>query len=420
MFYSLRKSWVIFLFISFLINISCKKEQAPLPEIGDLFSALDTTIQEKYGFTDSPGFSMKDIYARSLQAIGKNANPDEAGRQLLIEALSGIPEEERREKIDLALRAYVKALPMGYNDIVSPESIKLSQNPRHTAGAGIIIRKDGPGRFYIVDVLEDSPAGREKVKEGVYIKSIDGQDVSQIDDLEMVVGIIKGLPDTEVIIETGIGSYKLIRGPVQLRNIANATWKLSEGRVAEYIMIRTTLPGTSRQLRGLLMGLEKRDAVILDLRKLHTGTHTESFAIADLFLPETILGYLISNHKVLEKFQSDADQLFTGPLIIITGKDSSPFAHILASVLAEKSGTVITVGSAPQNTTFISDAVQLPGGYEARYSTAAVANSDEHPMYETSLRIDVPVIKDILPDRMPGSAPSDEDPGQAAAAEAVP
>ncbi len=404
----LKSTALIAIIFSISCIISCDKAEPELPETKVIFKELDSIIDKEYGFTDNSAFSREKLYAASLDGAGVKTEKSTVTLDDISGAISTMNPEKKRNAIIQAVHAYMKSLPMGYNDSISPNSIALSKDPRHTAGTGIILRKDGTGKFYILDILEDSPASREKIEPGKYIKSIDGKDVSNIVDLEEIVGLIKGLPDTEVEIVTTGGKYTLIRGPVQFKNILHSTWKNKNGDEVEYIMVRTTLPGTSKQLRGLLMDINSRGGIILDMRKLHTGDPEESFHVADIFLSEEKMGSIRTKIDGTKVMTADPDQLYTGKIVIITGKDSSAFAHITA--LAMKSSEKVTIiGTPPENATFVSQSKTLPGGFEVRFATGSVYDSNDNPMYETSLTMDETISNEKLPSGVPSSAPEKDD-----------
>ncbi len=391
-----------------ILPVSCKKEAEPRLDAGAIFSKVDELVVANYFFTDSTDYSPKKLYGAAMESL--EASDPEPGRDLLIKKLQSYPPEEHNAKLYSALRAYVAALPEGYNEVIEASSLNSSNDPRKTAGTGMVLRKDGRGKFFLADVLESSPAGREHVIPGGYLKSVDGTPLDNIDDLETVVGMVKGQPDTELTVQVEDRQYKLIRGPAEMRDFLHATWKNSDGKSIEVIMLRAALNGTSNRLSDYILGLQGRSALVLDLRKLQSGSDRECFAIADSLMGESLLGTVIAKGKPEEKMKSDPDQAFTGKLYIITGRNSSALAQLIGKSLETREKTTF-VGNPPPRNLFLSSRYSLPGGAQLQLTNGHIFDRDGKPMESQELHIDE-VTSEFLPANPPLSDPDPADPAQ--------
>lgn len=398
-----------FLIALLIAPVSCnQKESIPDPMV--VFTETENAIQQYYYFKDLESFSLDALYLEALEAIGKPPEENRTPKESLIAAIKGAPEDQKKDTLHNALRAFMEALPKGKNDFVKAESLALASDPEKVAGTGLILRKEGPGKFFVIDRLEDSSSAREDIHTGVYLEAVDGEALSDIEDLEYVVGKIKGQENSEIEIQMGGKTFSLLRTKSNFRNILTSAWSGDGGKKVEYIVVRTTLKGSAAQLRQHLMGMGQRQAVILDMRRLYTGEYEEAFAVADLFTPVRKLGGVEIRGKENRTFEGDPDRIFTGPVYVITGKHSSPFAYILASVLS-KNENVTIAGNQPDTEAMISRQELITGGIQLRIISGAVLDETGSPLYKKNLKIDISV-EEYLSSSKPESAPDLKDPAQ--------
>ena len=396
--------------------LACGPRSLPPLDPARIFADLERELQSRYVFTLSSA-SLTNAY----EAAGKTLDiPGITSLEALDRALQARPREERREAIYTALRSFLQNLPEGENDFVKPESLVWSEDEDRDAGVGLVLLPQADGRFLVLDTLEGSASHRDGVPTGVHLTSVDGLPVRGL-DREEVIGRIKGPADTEVRLALESGQHRLVRGKVVFRNLLNATWKTEDGGEVEYIALRSTLPGsgnfagTAAQLKELLLPMQARKAVILDLRKLHLGDLPESFRVADLFVKDGSLGAIQSKARGLEPFPADTDQVYTGPVYVLIGTHASPQAQTVAMAM-KQSPTVQLVGKSMNGNAFLASSTEVAGGIVVRLTGGYVLDATGSALFRTGLSVDFPVA-DRLPQKPPLKKPDPEDPAQVKVAE---
>ena len=397
------------------LSLSCGKKNKEIdPAI--LFNETERAIANNYVFlNDNKEGLFSEMYSGTLKKM--EANPSETGRVGLVKFLNKYEDAEKRLKTYEALKLFLAALPQGNNIFIPPESLSWSRNPEREAGIGLVIRQEGPGKFMAIDTLEGSASNRESMEMGKYIIAVDDVNVSNM-DLEELVGRIKGPMDSSVKLTYKDRSYKLVRSRVTFQNILNSKWNLKGGKSAEYIVLRSSLPGTADQLASLSGSLESRDAIVLDVRKLQPGDFSESFKIADLFLGSGRMGSLKTKNEADINFDADPEIVFKKAIFLLVGSYQSPFADAIA--LALKSSKKVTIIGENLNgkESFRTKPVKTTSGIELRITTGYILSSDNVPLYKSGIRSDH-VVKDILPPHPPLLEADRDDPAQMKAAELI-
>ena len=386
---------------------ACSEQKLPPLVPAELFDNVEQTLASDYYYKEGEGWTLSALYARAQSAIGNSGGNN---REALTAYLAELPADQQRAQTYAALNAFLSGLPVGYNIFTPAESLQWSRDPKRTAGVGLVLRMDGPGRFLAMDTLEGSAAYRENMEPGRYLTEIDGASTKDM-DLEEVVGRIRGPADSAVTLKYDNGQvFQLQRGEVSFRNILNATWPLPGGGRAEYLMLRSTLADTVGQIRGLLARLGDREALILDLRRLHHGDYENCFGVASLFVRSGQLGGVRFRDREPVDFVADAEQIFSGPIYVVLGENASPFAETLAAALGV-APNVTLVGTAGKGRAFVSTVTPLSGGIELTLTGGLVLGPQGEPLYETGVAVDVPLTAP-LPRNPPLTTVDRDDPVQ--------
>ena len=401
--------------LTLTLAAGCKEKEKPL-QADKLFADTEKMIIQHYALRgtgeDGPAFTIPELYGQALARFDEGKKT--ADRQELIDLLNKKHPDDRNS-IYSALDAFLKALPVGYNNFARPESLKWLRDPDRSAGVGLVIRMTEPGRFLLLDSLEGSASHREKVPTGVYLDKVDGNAVGPM-DMDEIVGRIRGPADSEVKLDIQGKTYTLVRSEVRFQNYLNASWELPGGAKTEYIMLRSTLgggqgqPGTASQLMALVTSLGGRDSLILDLRKLHQGDFDEAFKIADLFVGGGRMGAIQMRGEPVRNFDADPDRVFSGRVFVIIGKNSSPFAETLAMAMSVSPETIL-VGPEISASGFVAKALPVEGGVELRLTGGFILNNQDKPLYQTGLHPSISTT-DYLPSHPPLAEVDPADPAQ--------
>ena len=177
----------------------------------------------------------------------------------------------------------------GHSQFLTPEMVKqehhLTRGELEGIGAELRMRNN---QVVIVAPLDDSPAQRAGLKPGDIILKVNGQDVTGL-PLEQVVTRILGPQGTLVKLtvlnpKTGVAKeIDLIRARVTIHSV---TWHRLPGTAAAHLRIAMFSKGVSKDLRKLLIDMEKEQmaGLILDLRNNPGGLLDEAVAAASEFL----------------------------------------------------------------------------------------------------------------------------------------
>ncbi len=402
----MKRSAIFALCAFSLVTAFCsRKGNLPALHPEKLFAETEAAIQTEYIFADDEKADMKNLYRAAILTLGPSTGGED--RKTLVEKINALPEEKRRTATYDALRAMLRALPGGDNEFARAEGLALLKDPERSAGIGLVIRADGPGRFYAVDAFEGSAAAKAGVKTGKYIKKIDGQDVSGM-DFDEVIGRIRGPAGEKVDIAFEDAQHSLKRGPVEMQNIQSATWNAKAGASVEVLILRALVSGTTERLKGFLSRMGTRQAVVLDLRKLHPGEIEEAFKIADLFVSQGRMGGVKLRRSPEQTFTADADSLYRGKVYVIVGQNSSPVARTLAMALAASPETRV-VGPELESRAFVTRSLPVEGGLELRLTTGYVVDARGEPFHKVGLKPAL-VVADFVPSSTLTTRPDQGDP----------
>lgn len=389
------------------------KEPAPPINAERLFTLTEKAVRDHYYFPEGQGWTMDALYAAAFTAA-RGSSSGASNRASMVAWLNSLPEEERRARTLTAVAAMIGALPRGYNAAIPPESLAWERDPNRKAGAGIVLHMVAPGRILAVDALEGSAAYRNSVAIGQFIKSVDGVSVAGM-DVQEVAGRIRGPAGESVKIEFEDGkSYDLERGEVTFRNILNSTWSLPDGGKVEYIMLRSTLGDTVGQVRGLLARIGKREAIVLDLRRMFNGDFEKCYGLANLFVNSGRLGGLQYRDQQEVEFVADVDRVFEGKVYVVLGDLASPFAETFAAALSGAPNVSIA-GASGRGQAFLSHVETVEGDVTLSLTAGVALGRDGKPLFETGVPADLPT-RAPLPEQSPVDAPNAKDPVQVALA----
>ena len=395
--------------IALLLTVALSCQKAPLlpiiPErvIGEILPVLKREYIE--GEKLQPG----TLYAAGLRAIRPDFTAAEATAEDLVSALDKLSPADQRVRTYQAIEGMLKALPLGENELLRPESLRWAEDPDRKFGVGLVLRRTTRG-FLALDLLEGSAALRAGVQPGSYLKNVDGGSVAGM-DLEEVVGRIRGPNGSTVELQFDSGKHSVIRGEFVFRNILNSNWSRSDGSQVAFLSLRSTLPGTDKQIKQLLESTPRLSAVILDLRKIHLGELEESYAIADLFCQTELLGgiHTREGHK---EFKAKPDTIFSGPLYVVIGAAAAPMAHALTFALSACKANIVGPAGTPA-AAFLGQESKLPGGIKLRLTGGYALSPDGRPLHQLTIPVTI-AVADALPARPPLSSVDLEDPAQKA------
>lgn len=242
--------------------------------------------------------------------------------------------------IDGAIDGMIAALEDPFSAYLPPESLtRLNESlSGDLEGIGATITTNDDGNVEVISVLPETPAERAGVQSGDVFKSVDGEDVLGIDQLEVVTRV-RGPAGSEVLIvflrddeevELAI-TRERFEVPVVFTEL------LEESNVA-YIRMTDFNERSRSQLDAALTELDvnNREGLIFDLRGNPGGLLTSVIEVTSAFMPEGVILYEEFGDGREEIF--NADGTFAGievPVVVLVDGGSASASELLAGALQD-------------------------------------------------------------------------------------
>jgi len=190
-----RSAFLFTILSALLFSASCSKESAKAADPKAAIKAFFESLDQEYmnpGNTEGPAYDKVTIIKKAVAREKHLAELASPGEDAMADHISALSSEEQAPTLLGALRAMAESLPFGSNSVISAQSNKLMNDSTRNAGIGLVIRREGKGKFFVIDSLEGSPSHRDNIPTGFFLQEIDGEEVSEMYDLEEVVGKIRG------------------------------------------------------------------------------------------------------------------------------------------------------------------------------------------------------------------------------------
>ena len=206
------------------------------------------------------------------------------------------------------------------------------------AGVGLIVAKRY-GYVAVVDVLPGSPADKANIVTGDLIESINNV-ASRDMPLAYADQLLRGDPNSTVEITVlrlrNPEPQKLTLTRVKVPFPA-VTAKLLPNTVG-YLHVASLSGNRVEEAKAKLQDLKKQGAkyVVLDLRHCSTGEQEKGVPLANLFLENGEITYLQGQKTERKEFDAKAaDDVWKGPLVVITDHATAGGAEIAAAALLD-------------------------------------------------------------------------------------
>ncbi|AUG58765.1 S41 family peptidase [Acetivibrio saccincola] len=239
-------------------------------------------------------------------------------------------------------------------------------------GIGVTVNMPEDGILTVVEPFEDSPAMKAGMKMGDKIIKVDGEDVTNIRDADMIVSMIKGEENTKVDItvyrpsEERYIDFEIVRQTIK---IVNVTSEMLEGNIG-YIRISMFDSECAHYFGTHLNQLLDRGmkGLIIDVRDNPGGDLNEVVAIADRLVPEGLIVYMEDRAGNRMEKTSDKTEIDI-PLAILINEYSASASEILAGAVKDhKKGTLI--GQKTFGKGLVQNVVELDDGSGLKLTTA--------------------------------------------------
>ncbi len=206
------------------------------------------------------------------------------------------------------------------------------------AGVGLILAKRY-GYVAVVDTLPGSPADKASITTGDLIESINNVATRDM-PLAYAQELLSGTPNSQVEVTLlrlkNPDPQKLMLTRVNIP-YPPVTAKLMPDEVG-YLHITSLAGDCVSQAKAKVAELKKQGAkyMVLDLRHSSTGEQDKGIALANLFLDKGEITYLQGQKVTKKEFDANpADDVWKGPLVVITNRSTAGGAEIAASALLD-------------------------------------------------------------------------------------
>jgi carboxyl-terminal processing protease len=195
------------------------------------------------------------------------------------------------------------------------------------------------GYVSVIDAIPGSPAAKQGLSTGDVLETINGVGTRDM-PLAFAEMLLYGEPGTTVElavlrVRRGTDAQKiaLVRAPI--------TPPAPVARTADgvgILEVRALPPGAARDVAAKLAEFQQQGVkkLVLDLRHCAFGDAAEGIALANLFLGNGSLGYLVGQKVPRKDFAADPAKLvWKEPLVVITNRGTAGGAEIAAAALLD-------------------------------------------------------------------------------------
>ena len=253
-------------------------------------------------------------------------------------------EVETEKLIRGAIRGMVESLGDPYSAYMEPTNYQdfVEEMEGSFEGVGINITvKDG--NVTVVAPLKGSPAEKVGVRPGDVIVGVDGREVKGLSTAE-ITRLIKGPKGSNVVLRVnrkGIGEFDITitRGTIKLDTV---NFRVLEGNIG-YIEVTMFSEQTAGEFEDALSELKSRGmkGLILDLRNNPGGLLEPALSVAERFVPEGPIVYVVTRYGDKKTLRSSTPAEGY-PLCVLVNGGTASAAEIVAGAIQDwQTGTVI-------------------------------------------------------------------------------
>lgn len=303
---------------------------------------------------------------------------------------------------------------------LNPDQYRQYEKSEDTskAGVGLILAKRY-GYVAVVDALPGSPAEKANISTGDLIESINNVATRDM-PLAYAEQLLRGNPNSTVEItilrlkNPDPQKITLTRTNVPFPAVSA---KLMPGDVG-YVHIESLAGDRLAQTTAKLEDLKRQGAkyIVLDVRHCSTGEQDKGIALANLFLDGGEITYVQGQKTARKEFDAKPeDDVWKGPLVIITDRGTAGAAEIAAAALEDNKRAQV-VGERSYGDASVRRTIQMDDGGAVILSVAKYYSPSGKAIQDTGV---VPTVQltenDNSPEfdqdgnPIPGSAPKNSE-----------
>ncbi|NLM11805.1 MAG: S41 family peptidase [Clostridiaceae bacterium] len=273
-----------------------------------------------------------------------------------------------------AIKGMVEAVGDPYTVYYTPDMMKsfMEQQTGSYVGIGVTVFMDEDGLATVADIFDDSPAKTSGMRNGDKIVMVNGEDVTAITDLNLIVQKIKGKPDTEVAITVyrpEINNYVELSMIRKVINLVYINSKMINENIG-YIQLKLFDEDITQDFVSHVNKLISQGAkgLILDLRNNPGGDYSQVVRMADIIVPEGLIVYTQDRNGNRNEEKSGSSEINI-PLTVLINEYSASASEILSAAIKEyQKGTLI--GKTTFGKGLVQSIIPLEGNAGLKFTTA--------------------------------------------------
>lgn len=282
---------------------------------------------------------------------------------------------DEKDLADAAIDGMMSSLDDPYSTYMDEENTETFNETVDGSyvGIGITITVDKNGDFSILDVADDSPAEKAKIKKGDVIIDIDGKELDGV-SLDEVTTMVKGKEGSKLsltILRDGKKIKKTVsRGSIDLVSVNSQVYALNNGN-AGYISISSFAANTYKQFKKELKKVEDKNimSLIIDVRSNPGGHLSQTKKILELFMKKNKVLYQVEFKGNKTKIKDQTKTFRSYPVVILVNSSSASASEILAAAFKDSYTNVTILGETTYGKGTVQTAYSLSDGSSLKYTT---------------------------------------------------
>lgn len=282
---------------------------------------------------------------------------------------------DERDLVDAAVEGMLSSLDDPYSTYMDEENSATFNETVDGSyvGIGITIAMNADKKFYVVSVVEDSPAEKANIQVGDYLLKIDDQLLEGL-NLSDVTSIIKKDEKTTLELTLGRDGKEVVKeiklATIDFISVTSDVYALNNGN-AGYISIDTFAANTFQQFKTELKKLEKKNinSLIIDVRSNPGGHLSQTKNILELFMKKNTILYQVQFKDDINKIKDNTKKSRSYPVVILINSSSASAAEILAASFRDGYSDATLIGETTYGKGTVQTAYTLSDGTSVKYTT---------------------------------------------------
>lgn len=282
---------------------------------------------------------------------------------------------DERDLVDAAVEGMLSSLDDPYSTYMDEENSATFNETVDGSyvGIGITIAMNSDKKFYIVSVVEDSPAEKANIQVGDYLLKIDDQLLEGL-NLSDVTSIIKKDEKTTLELTLERDGKEVVKevksATIDFISVTSDVYALNNGN-AGYISIDTFAANTFQQFKTELKKLEKKNinSLIIDVRSNPGGHLSQTKNILELFMKKNTILYQVQFKDDINKIKDNTKKSRSYPVVILINSSSASAAEILAASFRDGYSDATLIGETTYGKGTVQTAYTLSDGTSVKYTT---------------------------------------------------